>query len=48
MANIAHIYYAAAPLGLLGRLVAAIQHAQENRARRVIYRQTVRELNALT
>ncbi|MBL3673962.1 DUF1127 domain-containing protein [Paracoccus sp. KCTC 42845] len=28
--------------------MAAIQHVQENRARRVIYRQTARELNALT
>lgn len=28
--------------------MAAIQRMQENRARRVIYRQTVRELNALT
>ncbi len=48
MAAIAHTHNAAADLGLAGRLMAAIQHMQENRARRVIYRQTVRELNALT
>ena len=48
MAAIAHTHNAAAPLGIAGRLMAAIQHMQENRARRVIYRQTVRELNALT
>ena len=48
MAAIAHTYNAAAPLGFAGRLSAAIQRMQENRARRVVYRQTVRELNALT
>ena len=47
MAAIAHTHNAAAS-GIAGRLMAAIQHMQENRARRVIYRQTVRELNALT
>ena len=48
MAAIAHTHNAAATPGFAGRLMAAIQHMQENRARRVIYRQTVRELNALT
>ena len=48
MAAIAHTHNAAAELGFAGRLSAAIQRMQENRARRVIYRQTVRELNALT
>ena len=48
MAAIAHTHNAAAAPGFAGRLMAAIQHMQENRARRVIYRQTVRELNALT
>lgn len=48
MAAVAHTHNAAAPFGIVGRLMAAIQHMQENRARRVIYRQTVRELNALT
>jgi uncharacterized protein YjiS (DUF1127 family) len=47
MAAIAHTHTAAAP-GFAGRLLAAIQHMQENRARRAIYRQTVRELNVLT
>lgn len=48
MATIAHTHNAAATSGIAGRLMAAIQHMQDNRARRVIYRQTVRELNALT
>lgn len=48
MAAIAHIHNAAAATGFAGRLSAAIQRMQENRARRAIYRQTVRELNALT
>ena len=48
MAAIAHPHNAAADLGFAGRLSAAIQRMQENRARRAIYRQTVRELNALT
>lgn len=34
--------------GLRTRLTTAIQRMQDNRARRAIYRQTVRELNALT
>lgn len=34
--------------GLRGRLMNSIQRMQENRARRVVYRQTLRELNALT
>lgn len=48
MAAIAHTHTAAAPLGFAGRLMAATRRLQENRARRAIYRQTVRELNALT
>ncbi|MCZ0962075.1 DUF1127 domain-containing protein [Paracoccus benzoatiresistens] len=48
MAAIAQTHNAAASLGFAGRLMAAIQRMQENRARRAIYRQTVRELNALT
>ena len=48
MAAVAHAHNAAATDGLAGRLMAAIERMQENRARRVIYRQTVRELNALT
>jgi len=48
MATIAQTHQAAATSGITGRLMAAIQHMQENHARRVIYRQTVRELNALT
>ena len=48
MAAVAQTHNAAAASGLIGRLMVAIQHMQENRARRVIYRQTVRELNALT
>ena len=47
MAAIAHIQTASSSFGF-SRLSAAIQRLQENRARRVIYRQTVRELNALT
>lgn len=47
MAVIAQAHNAAA-LGFAGRLTAAIQRMQEHRARRAIYRQTVRELNALT
>lgn len=34
--------------GLRGRLLNAVQRMQENRARRAVYRQTLRELNALT
>ncbi|WP_306752990.1 DUF1127 domain-containing protein [Paracoccus actinidiae] len=48
MAAIAHIQTAAASFGLANRVSAAIQRLQEHRARCVIYRQTVRELNALT
>ncbi len=47
MAAIAHTHTAAAS-GLAGRLFAAIQRMQDNRARRAVYRQTLRELNALT
>ncbi|WP_265501372.1 DUF1127 domain-containing protein [Paracoccus beibuensis] len=48
MAVIAHAQNAAADSGLRGRLLTAIHRVQENRARRAVYRQTVRELNALT
>ncbi|WP_244519362.1 DUF1127 domain-containing protein [Paracoccus alcaliphilus] len=48
MAVIAQANAAAAETGLAGRLLSAIQRMQENRARRAVYRQTVRELNALT
>jgi uncharacterized protein YjiS (DUF1127 family) len=48
MAAIAQTRNATASLGFAGRLSSAIQRMQENRARRVIYRQTMRELNALT
>lgn len=48
MAYIAHAQNTAAATGLRGRLLTAIQRMQENRARRAVYRQTVRELNSLT
>lgn len=48
MAVIAQAHNATADVGLRGRLLSAIQRMQENRARRAVYRQTVRELNALT
>lgn len=48
MAAIANAHDSAAASGIAGRLLAAIQRMQENRARRAIYRQTLRELNALT
>lgn len=48
MAAVAHTRNAAEALGFAGRLSAAIQRMQENRARRFVYRQTFRELNALT
>lgn len=38
MATIAHTHNAAATSCIAGRLMAAIQHMQENRARHVIYR----------
>ena len=41
--NIAHNH-----AGSRGRFLAAFQRMQENRARRAIYRQTVRELSALS
>lgn len=37
-----------AEAGLRGRLMTAVQRIQENRARRAVYRQTLRELNALS
>lgn len=46
MAAIAQTHDAAS--GIFGRLLTAIQHMQENRARRAIYNQTLRELNTLT
>lgn len=48
MAAIAQAHNTAATTGFAGRVFAAIQRMQENRARRAVYRQTVRELNALT
>ncbi|WP_410219363.1 DUF1127 domain-containing protein [Paracoccus sp. (in: a-proteobacteria)] len=48
MAVIAQAHSASAEAGLRGRLLGAIQRMQDNRARRAVYRQTVRELNALT
>ncbi|WP_245686692.1 DUF1127 domain-containing protein [Paracoccus tibetensis] len=48
MAVIAQAHNTAADAGLRGRLLTAIQRMQEHRARRAVYRQTVRELNALT
>lgn len=48
MAVIAQAQNAAVETGLRGRLLNAIQRMQENRARRAVYRQTLRELNALT
>lgn len=47
MAAIEHIS-TGAETGLRGRLMGAIQRMQESRARQAVYRQTVRELNALT
>lgn len=37
-----------AEAGLRGRLMTAVQRIQENRARRAVFRQTLRELNALS
>lgn len=48
MAVIAQAQQTAAASGLRARLLTAIQRIQETRARRAVYRQTVRELNALT
>lgn len=48
MATIAQNHALVADTGLRGRVMAAMQRVQENRARRAVYRQTVRELNALT
>ncbi|WP_272859799.1 DUF1127 domain-containing protein [Paracoccus stylophorae] len=48
MAVIAQAHNRAAATGLRGRLLAAMQRMQENRARKAVYRQTVRELSALT
>lgn len=48
MAVIAQAHSPAAASGLRGRLLAAMQRMQENRARKAVYRQTVRELNSLT
>lgn len=47
MAVIANAHIAEAT-GLRARLLNAIQRIQENRARRVVYRQTMRELSGLT
>ena len=48
MAYVAHANVAHAENNLRSRFMTAIQRMQENRARRAVYRQTVRELNALT
>ena len=48
MAVFAQVQNVAVDTGLRGRFLTAIQRMQENRARRAVYRQTVRELNALT
>lgn len=48
MTVIAQTQHAAETHGFRGRLLNAIQRMQENRARRAIYHQTLRELNALT
>lgn len=48
MTVIAQAQNAEARGGQLGRLMAAVQRFQESRARNAVYRQTVRELNALT
>lgn len=48
MAYIAQAHVAHAENNLRGRFMTAIQRMQENRARRAVYRQTVRELNALS
>lgn len=48
MAYVAHANIAHAEHSLRGRFMTAIQRMQENRARRAVYRQTVRELSALT
>lgn len=48
MTVLANAKDAAAQGGLRGRLMAAVRRLQENRARNAVYRQTVRELNALT
>jgi uncharacterized protein YjiS (DUF1127 family) len=40
--------HSTAEAGLRGRLMTAVQRMQENRARRAVYRQTLRELNALS
>lgn len=48
MTVIAQAHSASAEAGFRGRLLAAVQRYQENRARNAVYRQTVRELNALT
>lgn len=48
MAAIEHIHVAPAETGLRARIVNAFLRMQEARARRAVYRQTVRELSALT
>lgn len=48
MAVIAQTHSASAETGFRGRLLNAIQRMQDNRARRAVYRQTLRELNSLT
>lgn len=48
MAVFAQAHGSPATTGLRGRLLAAMQRMQENRARRAVYNQTLRELNSLT
>lgn len=48
MAIIAITENSAAKSGLRNRVMTAIERMQENRARRAVYRQTLRELNSLT
>lgn len=48
MAAIDHIQNSARQNGIGARLMTAFERMQENRARAAVYRQTLRELNALT
>ncbi|MDO5705167.1 MAG: DUF1127 domain-containing protein [Paracoccus sp. (in: a-proteobacteria)] len=48
MAAIDHIQNSVRQNGIGARLMTAIERMQENRARAAVYRQTLRELNALT
>lgn len=48
MPAVNHVQNTVRTAGLGGRLMTAITRMQENRARAAVYRQTLRELNALT